>query len=475
MAKMADLIEKGTADVMKVYGEIRERTTVTNEIRRKVDACEAVTKDMLKIIYERLTEVDGDFDAERERKRLRQLHAHDYAHSIYSTASQSLHSSRHSASLSIAAKRADAVAELAAKEVQYKLMEEEIEQKEKIRLMEEQHNKELDRQRVELQRLQVKGNLETARVKLQTYDREIKQFGDDEQLIERNYIQLPSSLFQNPQAVTSAHILPTSLTQQNAHAVTSAPSSDVTCLAKAIQDSIAINRLPAPNPVVFSGDPLLFLEWKASFMSLIDSKGISSADKLFYLKQYISGPAQKCLEGTFYRSDDEAYRDAWEKLNKRYGQPFIVQRAFRDKLSKWPKIQPKDAEGLRAYSDFLNACLQATPHVKGLEILSDCEENQKLIQKIPDWLASRWNRQVTKALLEGKDFPTFKEFSGFVSIEAEISCNPVTSLYALQSNTSTHERVFSKERKGSKVNVFSTQTAVNNDAQGKGTGKPPCM
>ena len=39
----------------------------------------------------------------------------------------------------------------------------------------------------------------------------------------------------------------------------------------------------------------------------------------------MSGPALQCLEGTFYRSDEEAYKDAWNRLNHRYGQPFVVQ------------------------------------------------------------------------------------------------------------------------------------------------------
>lgn len=38
------------------------------------------------------------------------------------------------------------------------------------------------------------------------------------------------------------------------------------------------------------------------------------------------------------------------------------------------------------------------PHVKGLQILNDYQENQKLVSKLPDWAASRWNRQVTQAL-----------------------------------------------------------------------------
>ena len=259
----------------------------------------------------------------------------------------------------------------------------------------------LHMQKSKLESLQAEREMKAARARLEIYDREIRQ-ETDRQSTQQNMRHIPFS---------------PSINCQNPHITAPTPTTDVSCLAQAIQDSIAINRLPMPMPTVFSGDPLLFIEWRISFMSLVDRKGISSADKLCHLKKHVSGPAHKCLEGTFYRNDEQAYIDAWNKLNQRFGQPFVIQRALREKLSKWQKIEPKDAEGLRTFSDFLNACLQSMPHVKGLEILNDCEENQKLIHKIPDWLAARWNRQVTIALMEGKEFPTFEDFTHFVSLE----------------------------------------------------------
>ncbi|KAI2646413.1 Pro-Pol polyprotein [Labeo rohita] len=447
LANMADEVENGMKEIVKLYHEIRERVPPSTELRRKVDACEAVTRDILKIVLERLS-MTGEFDEEDARLHLHQLLTHEYAYSVYGTASRS-HASHNSES-SIVAKRAEVAAELAAKEVQYRTMQEEIKQKEKIRLMEEQYKREREIQCANLQRLQVEKEMEAARAKLEVYEREIKQ-ENVPQIIQPN--DRPSTLNDS-----------------------SAPPTDLSLLAHAIQESIAANRLPIPTPSVFSGDPIHYIEWRASFQSLIDKKNISSADKLYYLKKYVSGSAQKCLEGTFYRNDEEAYRDGWNKLNRRYGQPFVIQRAFRDKLSKWPKIQAKDAEGLRAFSDFLNACSQAMPHVKGLEVLNDCEENQKLMLKVPDWLAASWNRKVTVALIDGEDFPTFKEFADFVSVEAEIACNPVTSLHALHSSYSFKERKDAREFKGTKANVFSIQTASNNNSSpSNGKAKPRCM
>lgn len=51
-----------------------------------MDACEAVTADIIKIVNERITGVEGDFDGEREKRRLCTLLDHQYAHSIFGSA-----------------------------------------------------------------------------------------------------------------------------------------------------------------------------------------------------------------------------------------------------------------------------------------------------------------------------------------------------------------------------------------------------
>lgn len=86
---MADVLEKERDGIMKSYYEVRQRSTPSTDIRRKIDACDAVTNDIMKIINKRLSGIEEVFDAERERHKLCKLHAHDYAHSIYGTASQS--------------------------------------------------------------------------------------------------------------------------------------------------------------------------------------------------------------------------------------------------------------------------------------------------------------------------------------------------------------------------------------------------
>ena len=75
-----------------------------------------------------------------------------------------------------------------------------------------------------------------------------------------------------------------------------------------------------------------------------------------------------------------------------------------------------------------------------------------MLQKLPDWLTSRWNRHVTKQMRKTEEYPNFKEFSVFVAEEAEIACNPVTSFQALKT---TEEKPI-RDVKCPKANVFIT-------------------
>ncbi|KAL0961640.1 hypothetical protein UPYG_G00353580 [Umbra pygmaea] len=94
---------------------------------------------------------------------------------------------------------------------------------------------------------------------------------------------------------------------------------------------------------------------------------------------------------------------------------------------KWPKVGTSDPTALREFADFLQGCVEAMPHVKVLAILDDCEENHKLLKKLPDWFTRRWSRVITKRLDESGNYPSFSCFTSFIQKEARIACNPVAS------------------------------------------------
>lgn len=108
---------------LKQFCDLRTVGTATPEIVRKMDACVAITADILKILNECLCEIDN-FQQQHEVERLEALCKNEYARSVFSCGS-SMKSALSNRSV-ISEKAADAAADLAAKEIHYKLLQEEI-------------------------------------------------------------------------------------------------------------------------------------------------------------------------------------------------------------------------------------------------------------------------------------------------------------------------------------------------------------
>lgn len=67
-------------------------------------------------------------------------------------------------------------------------------------------------------------------------------------------------------------------------------------LAQAIASSLSMNRLPVPEPTTFCGEPLMYTDWKMSFITLIERKPLPPSEKMFYLKNDLAGEARKAVE-----------------------------------------------------------------------------------------------------------------------------------------------------------------------------------
>lgn len=104
-------------------------------------------------------------------------------------------------------------------------------------------------------------------------------------------------------------------------------------LASAIAESINASRLPVPEPLVFSGDPLRYKDWRMSFQTLIGRKNIPVNEKVCYLRKYVGGPAKKAIESYFLIGTDAA----WNVLEERYLSSFIIAKGFRDKPTSWQR------------------------------------------------------------------------------------------------------------------------------------------
>ncbi len=245
------------------------------------------------------------------------------------------------------------------------------------------------------------------------------------------------------------------------------PMLIVSYLAQAVQDSIMLNRLPMPEPTVFKGDPIHFIEWKLHSNHSSTRENVSSADKLYYYEEVC---CWVCSE-IFRR---HVLTETMRKLTRMHGKDFKIamdsHSSYKDHSERnsqaGPESCPRTLKDSEIYQISLIPVKTLWPHVKGLEILNDCEENRKLVSKLPDWAAARWNRQVTQTLSATQDFPTFQEFAHFMSIEAEVACNPVTSFHALHDSEANKEKHNLKVSKN-KASVFHTKIVIQHEKESK--------
>jgi hypothetical protein len=220
-----------------------------------------------------------------------------------------------------------------------------------------------------------------------------------------------------------------------------AQAADSTCemfkqMANCFANAISSSRLPAAEPAIFRGEALEYLDWEMSFSQLIESKGLSEVEKLHYLRKYVDGEARECVNGYFLCNSSDAFSEAKAQLKRRYGNPFDTARAFRDKLASWPKVSGKDPYALRKYADFLTQCLSAIESIPALNVLNDSRENERMAEKLPDWLTRRWCRIVAETKRSKLRYPEFAEFVRFIREESEIMTEPIM-IQALQRDCHT--------------------------------------
>ncbi|CAG2214433.1 unnamed protein product [Mytilus edulis] len=175
--------------------------------------------------------------------------------------------------------------------------------------------------------------------------------------VSQSFVQSESSVpvmthLRSEQVVTNVNSMPvvTSVSSAtlNALAITFIPQNINTAnvtgqyiqiedLMKSLAEQVSLSRLPPPKPSVFFGDPLKYPAWKSSFQTLIEQRKILTFERIHYLRKFVGDSVREVIENFLILSTENAYDDAKELLEKRFGDPFIISNAFRDRLDNWPK------------------------------------------------------------------------------------------------------------------------------------------
>ena len=144
-----------------------------------------------------------------------------------------------------------------------------------------------------------------------------------------------------------------------------------------------MSLLPAQQPPVFSGNHFDYAAFISAFESLIECRVSDPKQRLYYLSQYTSGDAKESIQGLITLDSLDSYDKARKVLKERFGHPYRVAQAYKDKLNAWPPIREGDGMHFQQFADFLVICEQAMKTLKYMEGLNSKDTLKRITSRLP--------------------------------------------------------------------------------------------
>ena len=209
-------------------------------------------------------------------------------------------------------------------------------------------------------------------------------------------------------------------------------TEELSSVVKMIAEQQHMSLLPVQRPPVFSGNYFNYAAFINAFESLIESRVTDPKQRLYYLNQYSAGDAKESIKGLITLDSTDSYEKARKVLKERFGHPYRVAQAYKEKLNSWPAIREGDGASLEQFSDFLVLCEQAMKTLKYMEGLNSEDTLRKVTSKLPSTVGIRWCRLANKMLRYEERLASFHDVVAFIKDEAALATDPVFSPDALK-------------------------------------------
>jgi len=232
------------------------------------------------------------------------------------------------------------------------------------------------------------------------------------------------------------------------------PSTTASSLSTSLEGMLKLSQMPKLEMKVFHGDPLDFQRWLISFEKLIEEMTDDPVRRLHYLGQYTAGDANTLVAGHSLGQTEQDYQNAKAELKKEFGRPYVLARAYIDKIEKWPNIKTNDGDALSRLTIFLTKCKGSMASLRHLQQLNTDLYLQKIVAKLPHAIQREWCKYVGRCEDKNEDID-FGKLVSFVEKQARIVRHPVYSAEALvkvEGETKSHVvREHDKPTSGQKV------------------------
>ncbi|RXN35870.1 hypothetical protein ROHU_003454 [Labeo rohita] len=195
---------------------------------------------------------------------------------------------------------------------------------------------------------------------------------------------------------------------------------------------------------VFDNRPESYLSWKSIFCNAIEGLNLKPSEELDLLTKWLSGESLQHalrIRAVHVNNPQAGLQRLWQRLDKSYGSPEVVEASLFQRLQTFPRISNKDTHLLQELADLLLELeyAQSESYLPGLSFLDTPRGINPIVEKLPYGLQESWVKQGTKYKRDnGAVYPPFSYFVQFVNDYAEMKTDPS---FMLQSSNIVAPRV----------------------------------
>ncbi|KER24485.1 hypothetical protein T265_07851 [Opisthorchis viverrini] len=219
-------------------------------------------------------------------------------------------------------------------------------------------------------------------------------------------------------------------------------------------------ELPKRELQRFNGNPKDYWAFMKAFSSTIEDRTRDDEARLGYLIQYCDGEAKRRIEHCTVLRPNEGYGLAKEILRKRFGQNYMVARAFIDDLITGPTIKDGDSSTLSDLAQQLTVCEVTLREMDYSSDLNSQHTIQTIVRRLPSRLRFKWAKAVANIRREDRE-PEVTDLTAFIEARVDSLCSdygePALSL-------ASEERARKRPPLSGQIhgrNIHSTQTLAS--------------
>ena len=170
--------------------------------------------------------------------------------------------------------------------------------------------------------------------------------------------------------------------------------SDILC---AMMKLINLQTAPEVDIDVFTGDPLEYQYFRATFKDVVENKIEDPRERLIRLLKYTAGDVKESIKHCLYEEDQVCFKEAIRILDKDYGDKHVLMNLYLNKLRKWPKIPLNNPTAYKKLHRFLLSGLTYKRGGELSELDSEMVIRTCVLAKMDRSVQDKWLNKVVRA------------------------------------------------------------------------------